>query len=78
VIKFDDEDYMTAEEAADALGVKVQTLYVYVSRGLISSYREGIRRRRLYKASDVARLARLAPARPRPRPPLAEDWIPLT
>jgi excisionase family DNA binding protein len=72
-------DYMTAEEAAAALGVKVATLYAYVSRGLVQSYRQGIRRRRLYRRADIAALGRIAPAREeRNRLPRAEDWIPLT
>jgi len=79
MIAIDEVQYLTAEEAARALGIKVPTLYSYVSRGLISSYRQGIRRRRLYRRSEVAALARLMPARAeRDRPPRAEDWIPLT
>ena len=72
-------DYLSAEEAAELLGVKVSTLYAYVSRGLLASYRQGIRRRRLYRRSEVALLAQISPARGgRERPPPADEWIPLT
>ena len=72
-------EFLSAEEAAEVLGVKVSTLYAYVSRGLLASYRQGIRRRRLYRRSEVALLATIAPARgARERPPRADEWIPLT
>jgi citrate synthase len=49
--------YLTSEEAADALGVTLATLYAYVSRGLISSEPvPGSRRARRYRAEDVRRL----------------------
>lgn len=50
------EEYFTAEEARALLGVKAATLYAYVSRGLLSSYRQGIKRQRLYKKSQVEAL----------------------
>jgi citrate synthase len=79
LVTIEDEEYMTATEAARALGVKPATLYAYVSRGFISSYREGMRRRRLYRRADVLALGRLRPARaPAHELPRAEDWIPLT
>ena len=72
-------EFLSAEEAAELLGVKVSTLYAYVSRGLLASYRQGIRRRRLYRRSEVALLAGIAPARQaRERLPRADEWIPLT
>ncbi|MGH2352340.1 MAG: helix-turn-helix domain-containing protein [Chloroflexota bacterium] len=81
MVNLDGEDYLTAGEACDLLGVKAATLYAYVSRGLLSSYRQGIRRRRLYKRRDVEMLLQLrpsgdGPAPPRREVPLAEDWIP--
>lgn len=52
-----EEPYMSAREAAAALGVSRATLYAYVSRGLIRSESlPGKPRRRRYHASDVARL----------------------
>lgn len=53
------EEYLTAQEACDILSVKPATLYAYVSRGLLNSYRQGIRRARLYRRADVERLTRL-------------------
>ena len=54
-----ERQYLTAEEAAEALGVRRATLYAYVSRGLIRSEpaAEGSRRHR-YRAADVAGLKR--------------------
>ncbi len=65
----EEEAYLTAKEACDLLGVKAQTLYAYVSRGLLRSFRQGIRRRRLYLRREVDALLRLGPARDRRRPP---------
>ncbi len=50
---------MTSEEAASRLGVKVTTLYVYVSRGLLSSHPDPTpgSRRSLFAVEDVERLA---------------------
>jgi citrate synthase len=49
--------YLSAEDAAAELGVSVQTLYAYVSRGLIRSEATGGKRRtHRYSAEDVARL----------------------
>lgn len=52
-----DPSLLTAQEAADELGVKIGTIYAYVSRGLIRSRaaREG-QRSRLYSREDVSRL----------------------
>ncbi|MCS6836148.1 MAG: citrate synthase family protein [Anaerolineae bacterium] len=49
------ERYLSASEAASALGVSMQTLYAYVSRGLIRS-EAGHGRQRRYRADDVQRL----------------------
>src|SRR5262249_26265761 len=49
---------LTAESAADRLGVSRATLYAYVSRGLIQAQSApGDPRRRLYNARDIDRLA---------------------
>jgi excisionase family DNA binding protein len=55
------EEYLTAEEARSLLGVKAATLYAYVSRGLLASYRQGIKRQRLYKKSEIEALIGLRP-----------------
>ena len=78
-----DEDYLTVKEAARLLGVKPATLYAYVSRGVLRSYRQGIKRERLYRRAEIEGLLRLAPAggeveereRTLPAIPLAESWI---
>ncbi len=49
--------YLSGREAAAELGVKLPTLYAYVSRGLIRSEPAGgIGRNRRYRAEDVRRL----------------------
>ena len=82
------EEYLTVDEAAQLLDVKPATLYAYVSRGILRSYRQGIKRQRLYRRAEVEGLLRLAPsgpadpttgealgARRAPEIPLAESWI---
>jgi len=50
--------YMTAAEAATALGISRATLYAYVSRGLIASAPSPDGRNNRYDAAEVRRLAR--------------------
>src|SRR5437867_4602717 len=69
VVNLNGEEYLTAEEACAQLGVKAATLYAYVSRGLLSSYRQGIRRRRLYRRGDVERLLQVRPSAAPGQPP---------
>jgi citrate synthase len=86
----DGDEFLTVEEAATLLGIKPATLYAYVSRGVIRSYRQGIKRQRLYRRVEVEALLRVAPAggpalstseadgareRHIPDIPLAESWI---
>ena len=87
MVVIDGEEYLTGDEAAGLLGVKRETLYAYVSRGLLKSYRQGIKRQRLYRHAEIEALLRLAPsiavdpAAPEGRGtqpvevPLAESWI---
>lgn len=94
MIELDGETYLDGEEASRLLGVKTATLYAYVSRGLLRSYKQGIKRQRLYKQAELEALLRLRPSDMPPgvssaeeeRParkklteiPLAEDWVPYT
>ena len=71
----DSESYLTAGEAAELLGIKPATLYAYVSRGVLRSFRQGIRRRRLYREGDVRRILHLRPSRGRALLPDAADWV---
>jgi len=59
MIVMNGEEFLTAQEACALLGVKPATLYAYVSRGLIESYRQGIKRMRLYRRAQVEDLTRL-------------------
>ena len=49
--------YLSAAEAARALGVRPATLYAYVSRGQIRSETGPDKRARRYYAEDIERLA---------------------
>lgn len=49
-----DEEFITAAEACALLDVKPATLYAYVSRGLVKSYKQGTRRQRLYRRSELS------------------------
>src|ERR1700733_9924504 len=49
---------LDSEEAARRLGVKVQTLYSYVSRGQISAHRDPDRRRIAFRADEIDDRAR--------------------
>ena len=73
MVVLDGEEYLTVDEAARLLGVKPATLYAYVSRGILRSYRQGIKRRRLYRRAEVEALVRLD--RRARDIPLAESWI---
>ena len=61
-----DGAFLTAPEAAEVLGVKLETLYAYVSRGLIRSERIAAGRRRRYRRADVLRLRQRAEVRSDP------------
>ncbi len=61
MINIDGAGYLDVQEAAAQLGVKPETLYAYVSRGLLRSYKQGIRRRRLYLLSEIEALLSLRP-----------------
>jgi citrate synthase len=82
MVVLDGEEYLTVEEAAGRMGVKPATLYAYVSRGILKSYRQGIKRQRLYRRAEIEQLTRVAPstpddegARKLPDIPPAENWI---
>ena len=50
--------WITAHEAVELTGVRMQTLYAYVSRGKIRSRQDGAdSRRSLYHRDDVVRMA---------------------
>lgn len=61
-----------AAEAARALGISANTLYAYVSRGMLKSY-DGPKRSRSYRWEDIERL-RLRKSRPEEAARSALDW----
>jgi citrate synthase len=58
----DGADYLDVDEAAALLGIKKATLYAYVSRGTLRSYRQRVGRRRLYRRDDVEALRAVRPS----------------
>ncbi len=52
-----DEDYLTTAQVARRLRVKPETVYAYVSRGLLTSVRARGRRGSLFAVADVERVA---------------------
>ena len=58
----DGEEYLDVAEATKLLDVKRATLYTYVSRGLLRSYRQNVGRRRLYRREDVEALRTIRPS----------------
>lgn len=69
-------DYLSAAEAAHRLGVSRQTLYSYVSRGLLRAHESDDPRQRRYASEAVARLAdqRRRGRRPKEVAKATLDW----
>jgi citrate synthase len=69
-------EYLSAQEAAKSLGVSRQTLYSYVSRGLLRAHDTNDPRQRRYAADAVARLAedRRRGRRPKEVAKATLDW----
>jgi citrate synthase len=88
MVELNGENYLDGIEASNLLGVKLSTLYTYVSRGVLRSYKQGIKRQRLYKQAEIEALLQLRPstdASPASVPeqgessqqlPSAEEWVP--
>jgi excisionase family DNA binding protein len=90
MIELNGENYLSGNEACHLLGVKPSTLYTYVSRGVLRSYKQGIKRQSLYKQAELEALLQLRPstspsptadtdvgeANDRHHIPHAEDWVP--
>ncbi len=87
MIELNGENYLDGHEASHLLGVKLATLYTYVSRGVLRSYKQGIKRQRLYKQAELEALLQLRPSdettpssivvqgEQASELPYAEDWI---
>ena len=83
MIELNGENYLDGHEACHLLGIKISTLYTYVSRGVLRSYKQGIKRQRLYKKAELDALIQLRPSNElppdendTPELPHAEDWVP--
>jgi citrate synthase len=49
-------EYYDGDEVVKLLGIKKATLYAYVSRGIVRSYRQPVGRHRLYRRDEIDRL----------------------
>lgn len=90
MIELNGENYLDGHEACHMLGVKLSTLYAYASRGIVRSYKQGIKRQRLYKQVELEALLQVRPSNDTlspsdaatdetphsPHLPHAEDWVP--
>jgi citrate synthase len=75
MVEIQGEEYLTASEASAMLGIKQATLYAYVSRGVLRSFRQGIKRERLYRRRDLLGALNLRPARGGRALPNAAEWV---
>ncbi|HLZ55532.1 MAG TPA: helix-turn-helix domain-containing protein [Ktedonosporobacter sp.] len=84
MIELNGENYLDGHEASHLLGVKLSTLYAYVSRGVLKSYKQGIKRQRLYKQAELEALLEVRPSsdsesfsaeQDTTQLPHAEDWM---
>ena len=66
------QGFLTAEAAAERLGIRRETLYAYVSRRLIQSKQSPDGRSRLYSLEDIERLEQRKEQRRRPSQALKE------
>ena len=55
--------YLTSAEATALLGIRIQTLYAYVSKGLIRSVKQVGTKERLYRRDDILRVQARSMAR---------------
>ena len=70
----DDVEYLDVDEVAALLGVKKATIYAYVSRGVLGSFRQGVGRKRLYQRTAVVALRETRPS-DEPGPNQADDVV---
>ena len=82
--QINDVDYVASAEAMSILGVRRETLYTYVSRGLIKTMQRPGVKAKLYRKADVEKLRSRAVARSggpqvshslRYGEPIAQTWI---
>jgi excisionase family DNA binding protein len=59
MVEIDGVEYLTAEEACALLAVKPATIYAYVSRGILKSYKQRVGRARLYRRADIEELRQI-------------------
>lgn len=61
MVVIDGVNYLTVDEVCRLLDVKPATIYAYVSRGVLHSYKQGIKRQRLYREDEIQQLLVIRP-----------------
>ncbi len=59
----EDEDWLTIDQTAKALGVSVRAVHRYVQAGKITPYKRGVGRRTYFRKADIEELLRPRPGR---------------
>ena len=62
MVEINGVSYLTVDEACALMGVKPATIYAYVSRGTLHSYKQGIKRQRLYREDEIRALMEIQPS----------------
>ena len=68
-------EYLDVDEVAAILGVKKATIYAYVSRGVLESFRQGVGRKRLYRRAEVEALREARPSDAPADDQIADDVV---
>lgn len=76
MVVIDGVSYLTVEEVCRLLDVKPATIYAYVSRGVLRSYKQGIKRQRLYRQDEIERLLVIRPPEADAKPPQPQSHQP--
>lgn len=77
MVVIDGVSYLTVDEVCHLLDVKPATIYAYVSRGILRSYKQGIKRQRLYRQDEIERLLVIRPPEQMAIPPEPQPSQPL-
>src|SRR5689334_389285 len=75
MLMIDGVEFLEVDEVARLLGVKKATIYAYVSRGVLGSFRQGVGRKRLYRRADVEALREARPSDGSPAAYAPEDDV---
>lgn len=77
MVVIDGINYLAVDEVCGLLDVKPATIYAYVSRGVLQSYKQGIKRQRLYREDEIHRLLIIRPPEQTAKPVTSQPTQPL-